>query len=678
MTGHVSAAAWLVADIHLIITITGYTVTGIWLRRRLMPQLVGSAAALASAIGAVFAAVVEGEALGLVAQFSRAPLAALALVVATGLLVSTRGMPAAAPRVAPHAGALDLAGLAVGLVLALAHWAGPLRLVLTTGFKATDSLSYHLPYAVNFVQRHAIRGYVYASPDATSTFQPLNAELLDAELSASVHRDILIPLTNLPWTGLALLSGWVTGRATGRPGRAGLGAALVGGLVGLPLLSREAGEPLNDIAGLALTLAAVALLVSAGRSFGAVAAGSAAAGLALGTKASELGVAGLLLLACLAAACRYRRGTARVRVVAVGMLSAFLGGGLWYVRNALLAGNPIAPAQIPGLPSTDIGHFGPIDYSVAHYLGHGGVFPAALIRTIGPQWGPLWAFIGALATVVVVVTIATPSCLTARVLGTISLIAFAVYLVTPSGALGPPTGTNVFVYNLRYVIPALGVGLLAALQACPERFSGRLVQVLLVGAAGVVASDDLLPNAARDARTGSMVVAGGFVLAALILAASVIVGARSRRMARMTLGAVAGVVLLFAADLAGEHMAPHDESSYATIADVLPALDRLAPRVVVVAAPNNIYLAQGRSFERQLYSLGVPIAHGGFRAVASCSELHSQLVRLHADALYVYRGVLGTSPQIQTWAAQDQHDVIATSPDAIVYRVNLTAPSTCP
>ena len=104
-------------------------------------------------------------------------------------------------------------------------------------------------------------GHIYFfDPIFLASFYPANSEVAHAVPMLFFDRDLVSPLINLGWLAVALLAGWSIGRPYG------LGPqALIGGSIALgsqSLVEFQAGEALNDITGVAFTLAAVAILVN--------------------------------------------------------------------------------------------------------------------------------------------------------------------------------------------------------------------------------------------------------------------------------------------------------------------------------------------------------------------------------------------------------------------------------
>src|SRR5207245_2426187 len=128
-------------------------------------------------------------------------------------------------------------------------------------------------------------------PDGGSytAFFPASSELMHGLGLLLLGNDVLSPMMNLGWLALALFAAWCIGRPFGVAWVALIGVAIV--LTTPELILDDAGSALNDVVGLALLLASVALLVNAipvdakGRwRVGCIVCGALAAGLALGTK----------------------------------------------------------------------------------------------------------------------------------------------------------------------------------------------------------------------------------------------------------------------------------------------------------------------------------------------------------------------------------------------------------
>ena len=192
----------------------------------------------------------------------------LGALVAAGLaagLLATRladgrpVRPAAAPPAPP---AWGLAGVIAVLACAAlaAAWMVPTLGTLAAGMDRADSLWYHMPFAARFVQTGYLGHIYFFDPIFLASFYPANAEVLHAVPILFTGRDSVSPVLNLGWLSVALLAAWCIGRPYGVGPQALIGASVA--LGSQSLVEFQAGEALNDITGVALILAAVALLVN--------------------------------------------------------------------------------------------------------------------------------------------------------------------------------------------------------------------------------------------------------------------------------------------------------------------------------------------------------------------------------------------------------------------------------
>lgn len=220
-----------------------------------------------------------------------------------------------------------------------------------------DGLTYHLFFPAHYLQVGGIVPLAMGRPIDQAAFYPQNAELLHALLMAFVSSDLLVAGSMVAWTGLA---GIVTGRLARDLGASPAAAAVAGALTAtLPaLLSRAASSYVEPL----LTFAVVAAVLFTKRALeaeagnqrvvtGAIA--GLAIGLAAGTKFTALpwlaALGACLLLGLASGRAGMRRGAAAAAWVAGAALPA----AGWLVRNALVAGNPIYPAPLLGLPYLD-------------------------------------------------------------------------------------------------------------------------------------------------------------------------------------------------------------------------------------------------------------------------------------------------------------------------------------
>ena len=162
----------------------------------------------------------------------------------------------------------------------------------------------------------------------------------------------------------------------------------------------------------------------------------------------------------------------------------FLGGvaataGFWFLRNLIHSGNPlpwlreIGPIDLPG---PDRGLEGRDNFTVAHYIFETRTPTSGASTSTGRSptcSGRPGSSSSALAAAGAVLAIARPRTPTVRMLGAVTIVAAIAYLFTPLTAAGPEGDPLAFGINLRYLVPALALGLaLLPLEPklTPERF----------------------------------------------------------------------------------------------------------------------------------------------------------------------------------------------------------------
>jgi hypothetical protein len=273
------------------------------LRSRVAPFYVGLLARIADIVMFVGLLIVTLEAVGVIGVLDRVGVLAGCLIVSAGAWIAgSRGQGAAATpaRPAPAATAVGTseAGPHRRLVTALAilagsvaaaSWLGWTIYAYRDGMATIDTLWYHLPFAARFVQLHNIRHLQYFDDGAITVFYPANSELVHAFGMVLFGNDLVSPLINLGWAGLAGCSAWAVGRPWRREPHCLLGLLVV--LATPAMVDTQPGGAYDDIVCLALVLAMVALVVNApsdvhgpGLPLGASLLASVAGGLAFGTK----------------------------------------------------------------------------------------------------------------------------------------------------------------------------------------------------------------------------------------------------------------------------------------------------------------------------------------------------------------------------------------------------------
>ena len=450
------------------VTVGSLVVTARVVRRMILPAWSGAPARLAEAVIGIAALVVVSELLGAVGVFTRWWLAAACAVIAIGTVAALRrrvvargGSVAAAGAdlAAPSPGVLPVAAAAVAIALTLVPWKDGTLAALHHGMSEYDTLAYHMPFAARFAQDASVTGIQYVWNDPVS-FYPANSELIHAVGIVLFGRDLLSPVLNLGWLGLALLAGWCIGRPWGI-GPATISATALVASVNVMVFS-QAGSANNDIAGLAFVLAAVAFVLTAPRLRGAHVLAALAAGLAVGTRLSLWApVLALSVVAIVGTGRGQRRATAGWWIAA-----GVVGSGFWYARNLVATGNPLPwlGLKLDGL--LNLHSTGPPPTgttSLASYITDPAFIKAHLVPQLASAFGGRWWLVLGLAVAGVGVGLAARAAVMVRPLAFVVLAGLVAYVFTPATAAGPDA--NLFGYNTRYAVPAIALGVIVLVLA---------------------------------------------------------------------------------------------------------------------------------------------------------------------------------------------------------------------
>ena len=485
------------------------------IRARLLPGFPQAPALLATAVVAAALLIWTAELLGSFGALE--PLPYLLAVASLGVLGQ-----ALLPREAPTGPAGYALTLVAGVVAcaALLKFGVEVKGKLGTGMTGFDSTWYHGPFAAGFFQSGDTWGLHFIAPQFLAWFYPANAEILHAAGMLAFGRDILSPLLNLGWFAGCLLACWCIGRPYGvAPWSLALGAVALS----LPVLADQAGEARNDIVGIFFLLAAVAIALNARigagdagdspgtkaddgsrtrdtkpdaaapvcfRGIGPVALPGLAAGLAAGTKLNFLLPAAVLVLGLPLLA----PAGGRLRTLAVTTLAALAGGGYWYLRNLAHTGNPLPWFDQLGpisLPAPDQALGGREGHAVLGYLTDGGVWSSWFLPGLHGGLTILWPLVAALALAGLLLAALHPRRPRAgggvsqpptpeprssfepqsgsnlyrgrdvalMLAGLTGLAATLAWLIAPTSASGPEGMPRGFESGLRYLAPALVLGL---------------------------------------------------------------------------------------------------------------------------------------------------------------------------------------------------------------------------
>lgn len=441
----------------LLLTTFGPLVAGAvrW-RRRLAPTADPPTARMIELTLVFAASGAVAELLGVLGAFRPAPVLVGCLVVGVVASLIARTPPGRSNTVAltPLAA---VAGLAI--VVATTRWSAGTLASLSQGILDSDSQTYHLPDAARFVQDASLTHLNFATVDDAVPYHPLNSEVLHAYGMLAFGRDLVSPLLNLLWSMATMVAAWVVGDHWKRGSVAALAVAAL--LSTRIMWETQGGSARSDIAALCMLLIAVALALRASAKRVPVWFAAVAAGLAAGSKLTVLVPVAALTIVVLASSGSF--GLRPLRLGAQWIGSMAVAGGFWYARNLVAVGNPVPSVGLrvgdigpPRLPMRLVDRYG---FSVADYLLDGKVWRSFFVPGLSDAFGPLWPLIVLGPLVTGIVAIVRGRSWLIRGLGVTVVISFVAYLVTPTTALGERGEPVLFGANLRYLAPALIVGL---------------------------------------------------------------------------------------------------------------------------------------------------------------------------------------------------------------------------
>lgn len=696
----VDLGGYLLAAVQLGLVVVPIGFSAWRLRRRLLPAWEGAPARLVETIVGVALVIWLSELLGLFGVFYAGTLIALALL--TGL--ASAFLPRReSPGVTGPAGPESLVSLLVMLAVISAtvfSYAVTTKHALDRGVFNFDSLWYHLPFAVDMVQTHSVVGMHHTDTVFTNWFYPQNSELLHGVGILLTGRDTLSLFLNFGWLAVAFLAAYCVGRPYGRGAVTVVAAAIL--LECHTLVVRDPGAAKNDLAAAALILASIAILVEAwnhrvvplsgysgqrnhAMERWSLAAAGLAAGLAAGTRVTALAMAGALTLAVVVLAPRGRRWAA----AGWWFLPALAGGAFWYLRNLVVAGNPIPEVHSLGpisLPHPERLQEGRPDFNIAHYATDTGVWREYFGPGLHEAFGALWPLVVFGAALAALLAVLRGRDRIVRWIGAVALFGLLAYLFTPlsaAGAEGEPVGFGI---NIRYVIPALLAGIV--LLPLDRWLDGGKRQWWLLGALVLVfvvtdRPDDSLHDKAR--------VFAFFLVVLAVLLPALLLYLRGRGAAAgIAAAAGVGLVLLlvaigypvqrdyldarFANEGPASERIPgmHLDSAYRWARGIEDARIGLAGTTAGFAG----YGFYGTDLSNRVRYLGEDGPHGAFNAIPTCSGFRAAVNEADLDYLvtspflnFLHPGDPVASPEARWLRGEDAVRPVLRSGPVTVWRV---------
>ena len=587
-----STSSYLAGLAFLAVTL-GAAAAGGWIVvRRQGPGLERLPRALAWAViaaGVIFLAHLLPGIFGILSRYSAAG-AALLLGGAIVAFVPARraageaGTPAG-PRTDggfPLLGAAGAAAVAVYLLAAaLTHSA--------EGMLAPDTATFHLPNVARWIQTGSMWGIHDFVPNRAPGDYPETGDLFMLAAVMPWKADFLARFVGLPFLALLGFGVYAAGRELGAARSPSLLAASA--LVAMPAVGYVALVGLADPEMLGTFAVGGYFLLRQRRTgdrFDLICAGIGL-GLSFGTRWYAVPAVAAAVVAWLAGPALARRWIgsraprARELAVLVGAIALF--GGFWIVRNWVGSGNPVFPVRVAPFGITIFG--APPDqfrasqgFTLAHYLGHPGIFRTQLWPTylgfMGWSAVALWA-LAAASGVRSLRGVARGESLWGRPLALVGVAAVigAVYMVTPYTATGPPGFPKYSFVNARYVVPALAAA--APAGALLVSRAGRLRVVLEVLLLAATADGIRRISEAHGTDARGVPLVATVLLAVAVATAAVLWRRQGWTIPRQAFAyaAVAGVLSLVAVGYVLEHR--YYQQRYAGATAPFDYVDAFAP-----------------------------------------------------------------------------------------------------
>ena len=726
----VSAGSYLVGALQLALVLIPICFSAYRLRKKLLPAWTGAPARLVESVAAVALLVWLSEILGTFGLFYAGALIGGALLVAGTVafwpagpvtagdpppLPVAKASSGAVPPTVPPAGEAPWSLLVMWAVIGITvfTWAVTTKHALDRGIFNFDSLWYHMPFAVDMVQTHSVVGMHHVETVFTNWFYPQNSELLHGVGILLTGRDTLSLFLNFGWLAMAFLAAYCVGRPYGRGAATTVAAAIL--LACHTLVVRDPGAAKNDLAAAALLLASIAILIEAWARRGeewdrwALAAAGVAAGLAAGTRVTGLAMAGALTVAVVVLAPRGRR------LAGFGwwFLPALAGGAFWYLRNLVVAGNPIPEVEKLGpisLPHPERLQEGRPDFSIAHYATDTGVWRHYFAPGLHEAFGGLWPLVVFGAAVAALLALLHGRDRIVRWMGAVALFGLVAYLFTPlsaAGAEGEPVGFGI---NIRYVIPALLAGIVLVpldhwfdppeLHQISNPAGRKSDAVRLYGLMGVLVLVFLATNRPDDALHDQARV---FALAFVVVVVGVpalLLYARSRGTSAGVVTAVVGALLVAVVAIGYPLQRHYLEGRFANAGskeEQIPGMDldkayrwaRDVDHARIGLAGTTAGFANygfyGTDLTNRVVYLGEEGPHGAYNAIPSCAGFRAAVNAADLDYLvtapflnFLHPGNPIPSPEARWLRGEEAVQPVLREGQVTVWKVEgRLDPSTC-
>ena len=374
-------------------------------------------------------------------------------------------------------------------------------------------------------------------------------------------------------------------------------------------------------------------------------------------------------------ACRFWRQLGSALRALVGtLLAALAGGGYWYLRNLAHTGNP--------LPWFD--HLGPVSlsapeqalggregHSVLGYLTDGSVWSDWFLPGLHGGLTILWPLVAALAVVGLLLCLRPHGDRALMLAGLAGLAAIAAWLIAPTSASGPDGMPRGFESGLRYLAPAIVLGLAVLPPALLPREAVR--RGVLLARRSLFRSANSARGALRPAKKAAP---GGHP--------SLPTGPAGQVLTALS------VAVLVAAIAIGYPVQRHYlRDRYANPTFAAPGLnaafkwaDNISSARIATTSTRQFPLF-GRDLSNRVQYIGEHKPHGGFTAPTTCRRWRELLNEGHYDYVMATRDRIepGKPPYPDTarWTeGLGAHPILRKPPTVVLKLTKPLDPSACP
>jgi hypothetical protein len=358
---------------------------------------------------------------------------------------------------------------AAGVLLTVGWCLAYLRTHAASSVTSIDTLSFHLPGVIRFIQSGTLWQLTHYVPGQAQGNYPQYGDLLLLAVVLPWHSVAFIRYVDPVMLGLAAVATYAIARELRAP--AGIAALITCGLFSLrPAVGPAFTDVITDPTFLAGFAAGTLFLLRhwrTGQRSDLLLAGLGL-GIALGTKWYGLTDVPALWLIWVVAT-RVVRKPRRPVLADAGLLAGViaLSGGVWMLRNLILTGNPVFDYKVsllgftvfPAPPSNVLNQTG---FTIAHYLGDSKV----LRQDVWPVFRADFGLVSAL----IIASVLTAGALWLQdrrrgserrldprlaLLSVAALVAAVAYAITPYSAGGFRGAPVLLIANTRYGVPAL-------------------------------------------------------------------------------------------------------------------------------------------------------------------------------------------------------------------------------